>query len=124
MKAVFWKENGVFVGSLVDYDICSQGETLDEARERLWISVESERIIADEHGGSFEDIPKPPQGFIEHLFDIGSPMEGYEDLDDCRLSEMDLKGMRYMAKYFRTPIDIVEACCYRENIPVPDDGGY
>lgn len=125
MKAVFWKENGVYVGSLVEYDIVSQGDTLDQAKDSLAFSVRAEKAIAGDHGEElFEDVSEAPEALVGHLFDIGDPIEGNDVLSECRLSEMDLQGMQFMAKYFGAPLDVVEACCYRENIPINDDGGY
>lgn len=124
MKAVFWKENGVYIGSLIDYDVVAQGIDLEQAKDSLDFAIKAERLIAKEHGMSFEDLPKPPDGFVSRLFESGEEIDGFGNLSVCRLAEMDFKGMQYMAWYLGTPIDILEACCYCEEIPVNDDGGY
>ena len=58
MRVLIKKEDNIYVGQLLEYDICTQGRDVDELLERLIGTVEAEK---QEHGGDLAGIEPAPE---------------------------------------------------------------
>ena len=52
----------MFVGQVLEHDICTQGESVEELAERLDFLIDLEM---EERGGTLESIPPAPHEFHE-----------------------------------------------------------
>lgn len=65
------KETGLFVAQCLEYDICTQAATIEQAKERFAMQLEAERqMSAEDTGEEFKGIPAAPEFFLE-LWDSG-----------------------------------------------------
>jgi len=60
MRVIIRNEGSIYVGQVLEHDICAQGESVDHMMERLAFTVHLETA---ERGGSLDGIAPAPQEF-------------------------------------------------------------
>ncbi len=62
------KGTGLFVAQCLEYDICTQAETIEQAKTRFTMQMEAERLISREDSGEdFAGIDPAPEFFRDLL---------------------------------------------------------
>ncbi|MBR0653657.1 hypothetical protein [Plastoroseomonas arctica] len=69
VRIIAFQEDGMFIAHCVDHDIAASAVSLDAAIRRLRLTVEAERVYAEQHDKAiFEGVGRAPQ-YVTDMFD-------------------------------------------------------
>ncbi|SRR6266536_4042020 len=81
IRAILFKDSGLWCGQCLDYDICAQAKTPADLRSELLEVLWAHALFDVEMGREpFRGLPKAPRKFFEMYEASNSPMEGNQEL--------------------------------------------
>lgn len=65
LRYIVFCDDGLWIAQGLEFDICAQGESLEEACDRFGATVRAEENDAQAEGKSLQDIGPAPKHFFE-----------------------------------------------------------
>lgn len=85
IRAVVYREGDTWIGQCIEYDICAQGDSLEQVRRRLLAAVKLERQHSlDRKGSPFAGIGPAPRRFSRMWVERASPFESFSEANNDR----------------------------------------